>query len=688
MTTACSFFQCLSLIKLIVIVINRYSMFVLFTFVTVLICVGDMTVFKLEYNMPKCYNVFCCCRCVLPLRRVNISSASQSQVAFAEQSGSSLHFIQSDTTHFVEHQDYAEQVKSMPLFAAAVNGDRSSLERILDSWPGSLDVADKFGRTPLMYSCLGDHSECAELLIKCGADVNMKDLLGRTPLLWAAHKGNYSCLKLLLNRGADWKEKDNEGQTSLHLCTIHKCSKCSSFLFRYIPPGAVDDQDVNKRTAMHTAASFGNVDQVHLLIKRNSNVGIPDIEGKTPLHRAAASKDPQAVDCVQCILETAPSVINWQDYEGCTALHLAVAGGNDVVVSSLISLESCDVNALDNMFRTPLHWAAVFGYSTIVSILLNSKADTSSSDSAGATPLHYAAVNNYAETVEVFLSCPYVKDDPDNEGHTAFLWAASSGADDSVSCFIQHGVDLMQMDKLGTTAVHAAASAGHTSTVQLLLKTDFSLTNAKDLMKRTPLSHACEMGHIKVVKGLITIGVNVNDDQDKDGLSLLHWAAIGGHADVCQLLLSAGIDVDCQDLAGRNALHYAAYGGYVNSMLVLLENKADVNSQDREGVTSLHWACSKGHMDAVKLLIQYSASINTMEHTEDRYTPLDYALMGEYFEVCQFMIEHGAVSITGIQDVAAVKIQAWFRGIRVRRTFVERKKLLMKHEQLRKEKKC
>jgi len=638
----------------------------------------------LMHNMPKCYNVLCCCGCVLPFRQVNIDSAALSQVAFADQSVSSLHSLQTSLKHIEEQQEYAE---SMSLFSAAVNGDKLTLERILDNnWTGSLDIVDKFGRTPLMYSCLGDHTECAELLIKCSADINMKDMIGRTPLLWAAHKGNFSCLKLLLSRGADWKEKDNEGQTSLHLCTSHKCSKCSSFLVRYIPPGAVDDQDVNKSTAMHTAASFGNVDQVRLLIKKNSNIGIPDIEGKTPLHRAAGSKDPQAVECVQCILETAPSVINWQDYEGCTALHLAVAGGNEAVVSSLISLESCDVNALDNMFRTPLHWAAVFGYSAIVSMLLNSKADTSSSDSAGAMPLHYAAVNNFAKTVEVFLSRPYVKDEADNEGRSAFLWAASSGADDTISCFIRHGVDFMQVDKLGNTAVHVAASAGHTSTVHLLLKSgSASLMNAKDLVKRTSLSHACEMGHIKVVEGLIAVGANINDAQDRDGLSLLHWAAIGGHADVCQFLISAGIDIDGQDVAGRTALHYAAYGGYVNSMLVLLENKCSFDSQDREGVTSLHWACSKGHMDAVKLLIQYNASINTMEHTEDRYTPLDYALMGEYFEVCQFMIEHGAVSITGIQDVAAVKIQAWFRGVRVRRTFVERKKLLMKHEQLRKD---
>ena len=40
-----------------------------------------------------------------------------------------------------------------------------------------------------------------------------------------------------------------------------------------------------------------------------------------------------------------------------------------------------------------------------------------------------------------------------------------------------------------------------------------------------------------------------------------------------------------------------------------------------------------------------------------RYTPLDYALMGEHHDVAQYMIEQGALSITGIQDIAATKIQ-------------------------------
>ena len=68
-----------------------------------------------------------------------------------------------------------------------------------------------------------------------------------------------------------------------------------------------------------------------------------------------------------------------------------------------------------------------------------------------------------------------------------------------------------------------------------------------------------------------------------------------------------------------------------------------------------------------------------------RYTPLDYALMGEFQEVSQFLMEQGSLSITGIQEIAASKIQSYFRGYRVRKTFLERKRLLMKHELLRRQ---
>ncbi|XP_073907480.1 inversin isoform X10 [Castor canadensis] len=572
--------------------------------------------------------------------------------------------------------------------AAAVNGDKGALQKLITGNSALKDKEDQFGRTPLMYCVLADRLDCADALLKAGAVVNKTDHSQRTALHLAAQKGNYRFMKLLLTRRANWMQKDLEEMTPLHLTTRHKSPKCLALLLKFMAPGEVDTQDKNKQTALHWSAYYNNPEHVKLLIKHDSNIGIPDVEGKIPLHWAANHKDPSAVHTVRCILDAAPteSLLNWQDYEGRTPLHFAVADGNVTVVDVLTSYESCNITSYDNLFRTPLHWAALLGHAQIVHLLLErNKSGTIPSDSQGATPLHYAAQSNFAETVKVFLKHPSVKDDSDLEGRTSFMWAAGKGSDDVLQTMLslKSDIDINMADKYGGTALHAAALSGHVSTVKLLLGNKAQV-DATDVMKHTPLFRACEMGHKDVIQTLIKGGARV-DLVDQDGHSLLHWAALGGNADVCQILIENKINPNVQDYAGRTPLQCAAYGGYINCMAVLMENNADPNIQDKEGRTALHWSCNNGYLDAIKLLLDYAAFPNQMENNEERYTPLDYALLGERHEVIQFMLEHGALSIAAIQDIAAFKIQAVYKGYKVRKAFRDRKNLLMKHEQLRKD---
>ncbi|XP_026534114.1 inversin isoform X4 [Notechis scutatus] len=572
--------------------------------------------------------------------------------------------------------------------AAAVNGHKRALLKQISGNPDLKDKEDQFGRTPLMYCILADRLDCAEVLLKTGTDVDKADHSQRTALHLAAQKGNYRFMKLLLAHRANWMKKDLEEIIPLHLTTQHKSPKCLALLLKYMAPGEVDTQDKNKQTALHWSAYYNNPEHVKILIKHDSNIGIPDIEGRIPLHWAANHKDPSAVNTVKCILDAAPteSLLNWQDYEGRTPLHFAVADGNIAVVELLTSYESCNVSSYDNLFRTPLHWAALLGHAQIVHVLLErNKVGTILSDSQGATPLHYAAQSNFSETVEEFFKHPSVKDDSDLEGRTSFMWAAGKGSDDVIQTMLKLKLvtDINMADKYGGTALHAAALSGHVSTVQLLLK-HYAQVDSADVMKHTPLFRACEMGHKEVIQTLIKGGARV-DLVDQDGHSPLHWAALGGNPDVCQILIENKINPNVQDYAGRTPLQCAAYGGYINCMVVLLENNADPNIQDKEGRTALHWLCNNGYLDAIKLLLGFGAFPNHMENNEERYTPLDFALLGGHHEVIQFMLEHGALSIAAIQDIAAVKIQAVYKGYKVRKAFQDRKNLLMKHDQLRKD---
>ncbi|MEE6505669.1 hypothetical protein FKM82_005618 [Ascaphus truei] len=575
-----------------------------------------------------------------------------------------------------------------PVHAAAVTGDKPALLRLIGSSSGLTDQEDQLGRTPLMYSVLGDRRGCAEALMRAGAQVNRSDRSGRTALHLAAQAGNHRLLKLLLSRRANCTHRDLRDITALHLSTRHLDTRCLALLLKHTPPGQVDAQDQRKQTALHWSAYYNRPRHVRLLVRHGSNIGIPDLEGKIPLHWAAGHKDPEAALTVRCLLEAAPteSLLNWQDYEGRTPLHLAVGDGNQEVVRLLTSYRGCNVAPYDNLFRTPLHWAALLGHTPIAHLLLErNRSPNIPSDSQGATPLHYAAQGNCPDTVRVLLAHPSVRDEADLEGRTAFMWAAGKGSDEAIRAMLELDPELEvnRADKYGGTALHAASLSGQISTVRILLDNGAQV-DVGDVMKHTPLFRACEMGHREVIHTLIKGGAKVQL-VDKDGRSPLHWAALGGNANICQILIENNINPNAQDYEGRTPLQCAAYGGYIGCMEVLMENKADPNIQDKNGRTALHWSCNNGYLDAVKLLLRYNAFPNQMENNEERYTPLDYALLGGHQEVIQFMLEHGALSIAAIQDIAASKIQAVYKGHKVRRAFREKKNLLMKHEQLRKD---
>lgn len=120
---------------------------------------------------------------------------------------------------------------------------------------------------------------------------------------------------------------------------------------------SLSDKFSSQRTPLHWAAAYGSQENVRLLIKYGANNLMPDQEGKTPLHWAAMSEVEGAKDCVRTLIGAAPSSVNWQDFDGITALHLAVAEARKDIVDVILSVPNCSVALTDNQFRTALHWA-------------------------------------------------------------------------------------------------------------------------------------------------------------------------------------------------------------------------------------------------------------------------------------------------------------------------------------------
>ena len=132
----------------------------------------------------------------------------------------------------------------------------------------------------------------------------------------------------------------------------------------------------------------------------------------------------------------------------------------------------------------------------------------------------------------------------------------------------------------------------------------------------------CRSGSAREVDEALQNGANVNavDKFGNLGWRALHWAACEGHADVIEVLLKHGANVNAKDNGGWTALHWAAKLGHADVVEVLLKHGADVNARDDRGWTALHVA---GNADVAEILLQHGADINAKDN--DGKTALYFA---------------------------------------------------------------
>lgn len=111
--------------------------------------------------------------------------------------------------------------------------------------------------------------------------------------------------------------------------------------------------------------------------------------------------------------------------------------------------------------------------------------------------------------------------------------------------------------------------------------------------------------------------------QDSSGYTALHHAAIGGHADIVELLLESGAKIDGIGSRGETPLFLAASTGYVDVVKVLAAAGANVNKMSAEGRTPLHRAAMSGDLAVVQALLEANADPTTKDRSGR--TPLDAA---------------------------------------------------------------
>ena len=463
--------------------------------------------------------------------------------------------------------------------------------------------------------------QCLALLLDAGADPNVEQPGVGYPLEKVA--SNREAAKMLIDAGAsprlvgstEFPLYDPSSDASLgeRLRAAIETSNMEAVATVIAAGVDVNQQDESEFTPLMHAACVGNLDIVKLLVEHGAELEHWG-QGDTVLSRAAAGGHREVYEYLYSL--ASEEIQGSSDEEELAAGELRRLRSKDATVEAFIDAvlfkpiemveaaieDGVDVNGIGSNGETALHYAAYYGKTDMVRLLIESGANVNIRDidehnglSSGSTPLALAAretfSENSSEVVDALLTAGADPNIQDDDGNTPLINAVRSHSEyfstlEHVAKLVEAGADLEIKNVKGDTALMCALGGDHDELVKLLRDagaSDYGLkevalskaifdgdlaavrellsTSGIDLNYSTPLESACLLGHLEVAQALFQAGADVNQQNEVTGYTPLIAAADRGHLEVVTWLLESGAEVrKPSGSAGYTAMYYARCG--------------------------------------------------------------------------------------------------------------------------------
>ncbi|XP_032523043.2 ankyrin repeat domain-containing protein 27-like [Danaus plexippus] len=485
-------------------------------------------------------------------------------------------------------------------------------------------------------------------LIKANNTEQVQVLLDRNQKhLASIQQTQDNALNIALQESKD-DDDDTDSETELYqklchpLCTCKKCcSKISKNLLKTSP--TVYSRDGHGLTPLHVAAIHGKATIVEILIDMGAEINATDLNECTPLHYAASRGHQNAL----LLLLHSGSNINKTSVDKNTPLHMAVNNGHLNCVKALIYFaehgrKKLNVNPKNELGNTPLHLASKWGYEGIAKLLIENGAEPSIQNDHNKTAFDYA---HNLKILQVLKSCT----------PNLYEYIHISNSDiKTLNCKPENPVTLklqnLKIKNYETSnaskmvenlkrieRILQAISYGDVKLACFYMNINYdNYVNMKNFTAKVNCHPLCECYNCKKKHYTIT-DYDVNF-ADSNGFTALHYAAMYGLDELCNILVLNKADINFCNKKGQTPLHMATIHNKTTVIKFLLDQGANINAIDLFGNTALHDASEMGNIGATKALLNYNPDI-TMSNTSDK-TAIDVAKDKLHLTVIDLIEKH------------------------------------------------
>ena len=318
--------------------------------------------------------------------------------------------------------------------------------------------------------------------------------------------------------------------------------------------------------------------------------------------------------------------------------RVAVSERHDPIMTACGEGHKEILSTLYDMPELRLHWGRTFKSSFIYYPLATVVKDM--------TYFHHAAYHSQADVLVWLLEAGLVQDvnsTVGDEGFTALYLAACNelSYDKTLPLLLSKGADVSsRCTTRERTSLHVAAMNGDIQAIEVLLAHGADLS-ATDSSLSTPYVLALEHNEPHAASRLLErTKAKQNEDrwaQVKGNIGPIDDLSLGkalrrcsrlGQADVVEILLDNGADVNARSRKGTTAVMKASGGGHLEVLDLLKDRGADFLAKDGAGDSALSFACWGLKSLVVPGLLELGLSFTETNYHDN--TPLHHYAEGPF----------------------------------------------------------